>query len=65
MYRSEDEYWNAYYDARDRAEDQALEYAEMSTELVEFDSDEEREAYIMSERDRQYERLFAAYEKAL
>ena len=65
MYRSEDEYWNAYYEARDRAEDQALEYAEMSAELVEFDSDAEREAYIMNERDRQYERLFAAYEKAL
>lgn len=56
-YASEDEYFEARYDALDLAEEEAREYAESMAELIEFDSDEEREAYIEEEFEEEYARL--------
>lgn len=56
-YASEDEYCEARYDALDLAEEEAREYAESMAELIEFDSDEERDAYIEEEFEEEYARL--------
>lgn len=56
-YASEDEYFEARYDALDLAESEAREYAESMAELIEFDSDEERDAYIEEEFEEEYARL--------
>lgn len=56
-YASEDEYFEARYDALDQAEEKAREYAESMAELIEFDSDEERDAYIEEEFEEEYARL--------
>ena len=56
-YASEDEYFEARYDALDLAEEEAREYAESMAELIEFDSDEERDAYIEEEFEEEYARL--------
>lgn len=64
-YDSEDDYFDALYDARDRADAEAREHAEITAELIEFDSDEERDAYIEEEYEAEYERLCREYEKAL
>lgn len=44
--RSEDDWWDRYCGALDVAESRARKAAEESAELMDFDSDEEREAYI-------------------
>ena len=64
-YASEDEYFEARYDALDQAEEEAREYAESMAELIEFDSDEERDAYIEEYFDKEYQRLCREYEKTL
>lgn len=42
----EDAWWEARWQAREEAETEAMAYAENSAELLEFDSDDEREEYI-------------------
>ena len=64
-YRTEDEYFEALADAHDRADQDAMEYAEAMADLTEFESEEERDAYIDAEYFAEYERLCEAYEKAL
>ncbi len=65
MYRNEDDYWNALGDAHKRAEREAMESAEMSADLYEFETDTERDAYVDEYFNAEYERLCQAYEKAL
>lgn len=43
----EDAWWDERWQEREEAETEAMAYAESSAELYEFDSDEEREAYIL------------------
>lgn len=64
-YRTEEDYWDAYYDAHDRAEKDAMISAEMAADLWEFDSDAEREEYIDEYFKAEYERLCDEYEKTL
>ena len=64
-YPTEDDYWNALGDAHERAEREAMRSAESSAELQEFESDEERDAYIEEEFAAEYERLCREYEKTL
>lgn len=58
MYRDliaeEDTWWDERWQDREEAETEAMDYAESSAELYEFDSDDEREEYI---RERYEERL--------
>ena len=63
--RTEDDYWNDRADALERAERDAMESAEMAADLYEFDSDDERDAYIEEYFDREYQRLCREYEKTL
>lgn len=58
-YANEDDFWTAYYDAKDEAEREAQAAAESSAELWEFDTEEEREAYIRLEFESEFERLMA------
>ena len=64
-YRTEDEYFEALADAHDRADQEAMEHAEAMADLTEFESEEERDAYIDAEYFAEYTRLCEAYEKAL
>jgi hypothetical protein len=43
----ENAWWDRYMDDRDAAEREAMRDAESSADLYEFDSEEEREAYIL------------------
>lgn len=43
---SEDEWWDHFCDTLDAAEREAMRAAEDSADLMEFESEEEREAYI-------------------
>ena len=43
----EDAWWDERWQDREEAETEAMAYAEASAELYEFDSDEERDAYIL------------------
>lgn len=63
--RTEDDYWNDRADALERAERDALESAEMAADLYEFDSEDERDAYIEEYFDSEYQRLCREYEKNL
>lgn len=63
--RTEDDYWNDRADALERAERDALESAEMAADLYEFDSEDERDAYIEEYFDSEYQRLCREYEKTL
>jgi hypothetical protein len=63
--RTEDDYWNDRADALERAERDALESAEMAADLQEFDSEEERDAYIEEYFDSEFQRLCREYEKNL
>lgn len=58
-YRDEASYWNDYYDAQEEAERKAQEEAEMAADLWEFDSEEERDAYIQQEFQAEFDRLMA------
>ena len=64
-YASDDEYFEARCDALELAERDAMESAEMAAGLYEFDSDDERDAYIEEYFDREYQRLCREYEKPL
>lgn len=64
-FATEDEYWETMYDAKDRADSEARQYAEGMADMIDFDSDEERDAYIEEEYNAEYERLLEEYEKAL
>lgn len=64
-YLTEDDYFEALADARDRAEQEAMEHAESMADLSEWESEAERNAYIDAEYFAEYERLCEAYEKAL
>lgn len=64
-YLTEDEYFEALADARDRADQEAMEHAEAMADLSDWDSEAERNAYIDTEYFAEYERLCEAYEKAL
>jgi isocitrate dehydrogenase len=63
--RTEDDYWNDRADALERAERDAMESAEMAADLQEFDSEDERDAYIEEYFDSEYQRLCREYEKNL
>jgi hypothetical protein len=63
--RTEDDYWNDRADALERAERDAMESAEMAADLQEFDSEDERDAYIEEYFDIEYQRLCREYEKNL
>ena len=65
MYRNEDDFWNDNYDAQDEAEREAQESAEMAADLVEFETEEARDAYIEEYFDCEYQRLCREYEKTL
>lgn len=56
-YRNEDDFWTDYYDARDEAEREAQEAAEDAADLQEFDTEEERDAYIQREFAAEFSRL--------
>ena len=43
----EDAWWDARWQEREEAETEAMRAAESSADLYEFDSDEDREAYIL------------------
>lgn len=43
----ENAWWDRYMDDRDAAEREAMRDAESSADLYEFDTEEEREAYIL------------------
>lgn len=64
-FTSEDDYWNAIGEAHERAEREAMRSAEISAELWEFESDEDRDSYIDKMFSAEYERLCREYEKAL
>lgn len=64
-YATEDDYWNALGDAHEQAEREAMESAEMAAVLYEFETDEERDAYIEEYFDSEYQRLCREYEKTL
>lgn len=59
FYRNEEDFWNDYYDAQEEAEREAQESAEMSADLVEFETEEERDAYIQQEFKAEFDRLMA------
>lgn len=60
-FRTEDDYWDDYYDRMDEAKREIIREAEFAADLDEFDTDEEREDYI-KERIRQgLEELELAY----
>lgn len=63
--RTEDDYWNDRADALERAERDAMESAEMAADLYEFDSEDERDAYIEEYFDSEYQRFCREYEKNL
>ena len=63
--RTEDDYWNDRADTLDRIEREAMESAEMAADLYEFDSEDERDAYIEEYFDSEYQRLCREYEKNL
>jgi hypothetical protein len=63
--RTEDDYWNDRADALERAERDAMESAEMAADLQEFDSEDERDAYIEEYFGSEYQRLCREYEKNL
>lgn len=63
--RTEDDYWNDRADTLDRIEREAMESAEMAADLYEFDSEDERDAYIEEYFDNEYQRLCREYEKNL
>ena len=69
MYRDliaeENAWWDAYVDAKQDAEDVAMQMAINRADGYEFDSDEEREAFIEEAFAELYEELFAAKRKAL
>lgn len=56
-YRNEDDFWTDYYDAQDEAEREAQEAAEDAADLQEFDTEEERDAYIQQEFAAEFSRL--------
>lgn len=62
---AEEAYWNDLGDAMDRAEREAMESAQLAADLWEFDTEEERDAYIAQEFETEYNRLVALYEKTL
>lgn len=64
-YPTEDDYFDALADAHETAEREAMRSAESAAELWDFESDEERVAYIEEEFAAEYERLCQEYEKAL
>lgn len=59
FYRCEDDFWTDYYDAQDEAEREAQESAKMAADLYEWDSEEERDAYIQQEFQVEFDRLMA------
>lgn len=59
FYRCEDDFWTDYYDAQDEAEREAQESAEMAADLYEWDSEEERDAYIQQEFKAEFDRPMA------
>lgn len=61
---AEDEWWDRRMEAQELAETEAMAAAESSADLLEFDSDEEREAYVEEMFSQRYEELLAEYEKA-
>lgn len=52
---NEDEWWDRHCEEEAAAEADAMTYAEEMAELYEFDSDEEREAYIQETYNRKME----------
>lgn len=60
--RAEDEWWGEHYEEQAAAEVDAMTAAIDSADLYEFESEEEREAYILEYYE---ERMAEAYEKAL
>ena len=58
-YRNEDDFWTDYYDAKDEAEREAQEAAEDAADLQEFDTEEERDAYIQQEFAAEFDRIMA------
>lgn len=58
---TEEDFWNDYYDAKDAAERDAMTYAEEMADMYEWDSDDDRDAYIAET----YLAQLAANEKAL
>lgn len=64
-YPTEDDYFNALADAQDAAEREAMTSAEDAADLYEWESDEERVAYVEEYFAAEYDRLCAEYEKAL
>lgn len=44
---AEDEWWDAWFDQQEANEAEARRYAENSAELLEFDSEDDRDAYIV------------------
>lgn len=65
MYATEDDYFDALADVHDAAESDARVSAEMAADLYEWDSDEERDAYIEEYFATEFDRLCEEYEKAL
>ena len=59
FYISEDDFWNDYYDAQDAAEKEAQRIAESSADLLDFESEAEREQYIAEEFQAEFDRLMA------
>lgn len=62
---AEEAYWNDLADALDRAEREAMESAQLAADLWEFDTEEERAAYVEKEFETEYSRLVALYEETL
>lgn len=58
-YRNEEDFWTDYYDAQAEAEREAQEAAEDAADLEEFDTEEERDAYIQREFVAEFDRLMA------
>lgn len=57
--RTEDEWWDWHCEMQSKAEEQAHIDAVMSADLIEFEAEEEREAYIDEYEAERYEELLA------
>ena len=57
--RTEDEWWDWRFEMQSKAEEQAHIDAVMSADLIEFETDEERESYIEEYEAERYEEILA------
>lgn len=64
-FRTEDDFWDDYYDRLDEAEREAQATAESAADLYEFADEYEREEYIQRERASAYNAIVNGWSSLL